>query len=73
MWYWTSSRLEALVGAEQRIEQIARDLVSHFENRTASIEGKGMIVCMSRRICVALYNAMIRLRPHWHDEADDKH
>lgn len=66
------ARLEALVGTQRRIEQIAKDIVSHYENRTASIEGKGMIVCMSRRICVDLYNAIIQLRPDWHDEADDR-
>ena len=66
------ARLEALVGAERRIELIAADIVSHFENRTASIEGKGMIVCMSRRICVELYSAITQLRPDWHDDADDR-
>ncbi|MBR8828706.1 MAG: type I restriction endonuclease subunit R [Gomphosphaeria aponina SAG 52.96 = DSM 107014] len=66
------ARLEALVGAEKRIEQIASDIVNHFENRLASIDGKGMIVCMSRRICVDLYNQIIKLRPEWHHE-DDNH
>ncbi|MBE9041778.1 type I restriction endonuclease subunit R, partial [Oscillatoriales cyanobacterium LEGE 11467] len=66
------ARLEALVGSERRIAQIAEDIVTHFENRLASIEGKAMIVCMSRRICVDLYNAIIQLRPDWHHEDDDK-
>jgi type I restriction enzyme R subunit len=62
--------LEALVGAERRIRQIAQDLVQHFENRQSVIEGKAMIVCMSRRICVALYDELIRLRPDWHSDDD---
>jgi type I restriction enzyme, R subunit len=66
------SALEKLVGAESRIRQIAADLVEHFENRTASIEGKGMIVAMSRQIAVELYDAIIELRPHWHDEDSSK-
>ncbi|TVQ41818.1 MAG: type I restriction endonuclease subunit R [Gloeocapsa sp. DLM2.Bin57] len=66
------ARLEALVGAEKRLEQIAFDIVNHFENRLLSIDGKGMIVCMSRRICVDLYNQIIKLRPEWHNEDDDK-
>jgi type I restriction enzyme R subunit len=66
------ARLEALVGSEERIEQIAKDIVTHFDNRLASIDGKGMIVCMSRRICVDLYEAIIKLRPEWHDDEDDK-
>jgi type I restriction enzyme R subunit len=66
------ARLEALVGSEERIQQIAKDIVTHFENRLASIDGKGMIVCMSRRICVDLYEAIIKLRPEWHDDEDDK-
>lgn len=57
--------LEALVGAEPRIKLIAQDLVEHFENRLTAMEGKAMIVCMSRRICVALFNAIVELRPHW--------
>ena len=67
---WASK--EAVVGSEQRLKQIALDLVTHFESRTSSAEGKGIIVCMSRRICVALHNEIIKIRPHWHDNADDK-
>lgn len=67
---WASK--EAVVGSEQRLKQVALDLVTHFENRTSAAEGKAMIVCMSRRICVALHNEIIKIRPHWHDTADDK-
>jgi len=62
------ARLEALVGAENRINLIAADLVDHFERRRESMDGKGMIVCMSRRICVDLYAAIIKLRPDWHND-----
>ena len=64
------SRVEALVGAEPRLKLIAADIVQHFENRLAGLEGKGMIVCMSRRICVALYDEITRLRPDWHSDDD---
>jgi|GEM_PF-2758445 len=57
--------LEALVGAEKRINLIAKDLIEHFEERLAAIDGKAMVVCMSRRICVKLYDAICRLRPDW--------
>jgi len=62
------SALEKLVGAKPRIEQVARDLVEYFEDRVATIEGKGMIVAMSRQIAVELYDAIVKLRPAWHDE-----
>jgi len=65
------SRVEAIVGADTRLEQIAADIVQHFENRTSALDGKGMIVCMSRRICVSLYDKIIKLRPDWHS-TDDK-
>ncbi|MBU1875414.1 type I restriction endonuclease subunit R [bacterium] len=67
---WTS--VESVVGSEPRIVQVAADLVNHFEDRLSAAEGKGMIVCMSRRICVAMYNEIIKLRPHWHEPADNK-
>ncbi len=51
---------------------IARDLVEHFEKRQEAIVGKAMVVCMSRRICVDLYQAIVKLRPEWHSEDDDK-
>jgi len=62
--------VEALVGAEKRLTQIAEDMVRHFEARMEALDGKAMVVCMSRRICVALYDAIIRLRPAWHDPDD---
>ena len=64
--------LESMVGTEKRIALVARDLVQHFENRLAAMEGKAMVVCMSRRICVDIYNAIIKLRPEWHSDDDDK-
>ncbi|MEY2832176.1 MAG: hypothetical protein RLZZ574_1434, partial [Cyanobacteriota bacterium] len=66
------ARLEALVGAEKRINLIAQDIVTHFDNRQSSLDGKAMIVCMSRRICVELYKAIATLRPDWHHDDDDK-
>ncbi|MEQ8222441.1 MAG: type I restriction endonuclease subunit R, partial [Candidatus Eremiobacterota bacterium] len=66
------ARLEAIVGSEQRIKQIASDIVTHFEDRLNILEGKGMIVCMSRRICIDLYTEIIKLRPEWHNKDDDK-
>lgn len=59
--------LEKLVGSSPRIKQVAVDLVLHFENRTESMPGKGMIVCMSRDICADMYEAIVALRPDWHD------
>jgi len=64
--------LEALVGSERRIALIARDLVDHFDARTEAMDGKAMIVCMSRRICIDLYKALITLRPDAHSDDDDK-
>ncbi len=63
--------LEALVGDPKRITLIAADLVQHYERRTEAMEGKAMVVCMSRRICVDLYNAIIKLRPDWASAKDD--
>lgn len=59
--------LEKLVGSEPRIELVGKDLVSHFETRIATMLGKGMVVCMSREICVDMYDAIVALRPEWHD------
>ncbi len=67
---WTSK--EAVVGSADRLRQVAEDIVNHFEARISAAEGKGMIVCMSRRICVALYDEIIKLRPGWYDKNDDK-
>ena len=66
------SRIEALVGSDQRLKLVAKDLVKHFEDRVAAMQGKAMIVCMSRRICVDLYNEITALRPDWHDEDEQK-
>jgi type I restriction enzyme R subunit len=64
------STIEALVGAEKRLRLIADDLVRHFEDRVVALDGKAMVVCMSRRICVDLYDEIIRLRPQWHSDDD---
>src|SRR5713226_4929131 len=66
------AQLEAVVGSENRIKLVARDLVEHFENRLAAMDGKAMVVCMSRRICVDLYREIAALRPAWHDDDDKK-
>jgi type I restriction enzyme R subunit len=63
--------LEALVGDPKRIALIAADLVQHYERRVEAMDGKAMIVCMSRRICVDLYNAILKLRPDWASAKDD--
>src|SRR4030042_3480893 len=64
--------LERMVGSEKRIKLVARDIVEHFENRLSAIDGKGMIVAMSRRIAVDLYNEIVKLRPAWHSDDDKK-
>jgi type I restriction enzyme, R subunit len=64
------STVEALVGAEKRLKQVAADLVQHLEARSSALCGKAMAICMSRRICVALYNEIIALRPSWHSDDD---
>jgi type I restriction enzyme, R subunit len=66
------SRVERVAGSPTRIDRIARDIVSHFEERTSVLEGKGMIVCMSRRICVDLHDRIAKLRPNWYDKDDDE-
>ncbi len=66
------AQLEAIVGAPDRIRQVAEDIVEHFEQRLEALDGKAMVVCMSRRICVDLYDELVRLRPDWRDDADDK-
>lgn len=63
---WT--KMEALIGSEQRIKSIARDIVGHFEARQDVFAGKGMVVSMSRRIAAALYGEIIKLRPDWHSD-----
>jgi type I restriction enzyme R subunit len=64
--------VEAVVGSDKRLELIAADLIAHAESRFAALDGKAMIVCMSRRICVALYDEIINLRPDWHSDDDDQ-
>ena len=64
------AQLEAMVGTEPRLKQVAQDIVDHFEQRLEVMDGKAMIVCMSRRICVALYEELVRLRPDWHGDED---
>lgn len=63
---WT--QLEALIGSKSRIKNIAKDIIAHFEQRQEVFEGKGMIVAMSRRIAVELYDAIVALRPQWHHD-----
>ena len=65
------AQLEAVVGTEKRVGQIAEDIVTHFDQRLEVLDGKAMVVCMSRRICVDLYRELVRLRPHW--QHDDDH
>ena len=64
------AQLEAIVGADKRIALVARDIAEHFGNRLDAMDGKAMVVCMSRRICIDLYLELERLRPDWHDASD---
>lgn len=64
--------LEAIVGSEERVKQVAEDIVAHFEDRQSAMEGKAMVVAMSRRICMALHDAIVVLRPDWYHDDDDK-
>ena len=66
------AQLEAVVGSDKRLNLVARDLVAHFEQRLEVLDGKAMVVCMSRRICIDLYHAILVLRPDWGGEEDDK-
>ena len=63
---------EALVGSETRLKQVAEDIVDHFGQRLEALDGKAMVVCMSRRICVELYRELVNLLPDWEDAGDDK-
>ena len=65
------AQLEAVAGAGPRLRLIAQDIVSHFDQRIEALDGKAMIVCMSRRICIDLYRELTRLRPDWHHQDDD--
>ncbi len=66
------AQLEAVVGAEKRVKQIAEDIVTHFGQRLEALDGKAMVVCMSRRICIDLYRELVRLRPGWRNDDDDQ-
>lgn len=66
------SRLEAIAGASSRVEKMAQDVVHHYEEREKGMFGKSMIVVMSRRIAIDLYKEIIKLRPYWHSDDDDK-
>lgn len=66
------SRIEAIVGSPNRIKKLAEDLVNHYETKAEVMDGKAMVVCMSRKICVDLYDAIIALRPDWHSDDVDK-
>lgn len=64
--------LEAMVGTDKRVRLVAQDIIDHFEKRVGAMVGKAMIVCMSRRICVDMYDSIIKLRPQWHHADDAK-
>jgi type I restriction enzyme R subunit len=66
------AQLEAIVGAEKRLKIVAQDLVEHFENRLEALDGKAMVVCMSRRICVELHREIVALRPDWQHDEDEQ-
>ena len=65
------AQLEAIVGTPNRLRQVAEDLIAHFERRLQAMDGKAMVVCMSRRICVDMYRELVRLRPEWENPDDD--
>ena len=65
------AQLEAIVGSEKRLKLLAEDLVTHLDKRTEAMDGKAMVVCMSRRICIDLYRELKGLRPDWHDGSDE--
>lgn len=66
------SRVEAVVGSPNRVKKLAEDIVNHYESKAKAIDGKAMVVCMSRRTCVNLYDEIIALRPDWHDDDVNK-
>jgi len=66
------AQLEAIVGSDKRLRLIAQDIVNHFEERLEAMDGKAMVVCMSRRICVELHREIVTLRPAWKDEDDTR-
>ncbi|WP_042353091.1 type I restriction endonuclease subunit R [Bacillus massiliigorillae] len=66
------SRMEAIVGAPNRVKRLARDIVEHYEEKSKTIAGKAMVVCMSRKICADLYDEIIKIRPEWHSDELEK-
>ncbi|MCK4394627.1 type I restriction endonuclease subunit R, partial [Candidatus Bipolaricaulota bacterium] len=66
------AQLEEIVGTPKRLTLVVDDLLSHFDERLSAMEGKALIVCMSRRICIEVYNEIIRDHPEWHDDDDEK-
>jgi type I restriction enzyme, R subunit len=66
------ARIEKIIGHPERVKEIAKDIVNHFQERDFGMPGKGIIVCMSRRICVDMYNEIIKLKPEWHNDDDKK-
>ncbi len=66
------AQIEAIVGSEKRLKLVARDIVYHFDRRLEPMDGKAMVVCMSRRICVELHREIVALRPHWQADTDDQ-
>jgi type I restriction enzyme, R subunit len=66
------SRLEAIVGSPNRVKKLAQDIIEHYEVKSQTISGKAMVVCMSRRICVDLYDEIVKLRPDWHNDDLEK-
>ncbi len=66
------ARLEKVVGSPSRIRRIAKDIVKHWEERVSVLDGKAMIVCMSRRICIELHNEIVKLKPEWYHKEDNK-
>src|SRR5262249_31281525 len=66
------AQLEAVVGSEKRLTLIAQDIVEHFERRLEAMDGKAMVVCMSRRICMDLHDEIVKLRPAWYHTEDER-
>jgi type I restriction enzyme R subunit len=66
------SRIEKVVGSPDRVKRIVKDIIDHWENRLSVLEGKAMIVCMSRRICIDIHNEIVKLKPEWYNEDDNK-
>ncbi len=67
-----ATRQEAIVGHKDRLDIVAKDIVNHYEDRTKTQKGKALVVCMTRKVAVSLYNTIISLRPEWHNDDDEK-